>query len=132
MEFLEALTRVAETIANNWPLIVAALGLSAFQVKINKWFNLQSDRVKVSITGLLSALAAGIPLALGWLTANPEFFGAYTSVIFLTMTFAYRFIIKPATCLIQDAKNYRAEVKANSETQVIEDPTVSSTTDFPL
>lgn len=137
MEFLDALTRVAETIANNWPLIVAALGLSAFQVKINKWFNLQSDRLKVTITGVLSVLGAGIPLALGWLSSNPEFLGAYSAVVFSTMTFAYRFVIKPTTCLIEDAKNYRAGVEsqvatpADPNTQVIE-PGSASTTEFPL
>lgn len=89
-------------------LIVSTIPLSAFQMKLTKWFSMQSDKIKQVITGVVSLLAVLIPALLGWLSASPEILGAYATLVFTGMTYSYRFVVKPAKNLIDDAKAYRA------------------------
>lgn len=92
------------------PLLVSALGLSAFQVKIHKWFSVQSDKVKQAITVILSVAAAGIPTLLGWLSTNPTALGAHATFVFTGMTLLYRFIVKPASANLASYKEYKVNL----------------------
>ena len=92
-----------------WALLASSIGLSAVQMKLTKWFSLQSDKVKQFVTGLISLLAVVVPAITGLLSASPQILGAYTTLVFTGMTFSYRYVVKPASNLLKDAKAYRVQ-----------------------
>jgi hypothetical protein len=96
---------------DHWQLIVGlpfvALILSAFQEKVNKWFRVQSPKVKLFITIFLSSLPAGIPAILGFIQSNPQFLGAATGAVFMGMTVIYRVLIQPFSVQLSAFKDWK-------------------------
>lgn len=129
---MDALNNVINLIQSVPPDIWALTGLSvlvsAFQQKVNKWFNLESDRVKTVVTGALSLITAGIPALLGFLSANPQALGERTALVFTLTQFAYRFINKPLTNQLQLFKQWKANQNTpETPAAVVTDPLVPAT-----
>lgn len=104
----DAIIRFYQSIPQEvFALIPTALILSAVQMKLTKWFNMQSDKVKQFITGLISALSVVIPALIGWLQAAPEVLGAYATFVFTSMTLFYRFVVKPVKTVLDNNKAYK-------------------------
>lgn len=90
-----------------WQFLFVVLGVSALLQKFKKWFSLQSEKVITATLGLLSF----VPVAIGYISAevatNPAYLGPYTLTIMGGATVAYRFVIKPLTNILLDAKAER-------------------------
>jgi hypothetical protein len=109
---METLNKVIELVYNHWELVVGlpivSLLLSAFQQKVNKWFSVQSDKVKTFITLALSSLPVAVPAILGFIQTNPQFLGAATTAVFTLMTVIYRVFIKPFSAQLSAFRDYKA------------------------
>lgn len=77
-----------------FPLLAAALGLSAFQQKLHHWLSVQSGRIKMLISVGLSILIVLIPHWIGILQGNTDLLGAYSAEVLSGMTVFYTFLIK--------------------------------------
>lgn len=77
-----------------FPLLAAAMGLSALQLKLHKWLSIQSPKVKVSISALLSACMVLLPHWIGILQGDKNLLGAYTAEVLSVMSLFYNLILK--------------------------------------
>lgn len=93
-------------------LILGPILGSALIQKIKTFFKLDSPKLLVFITALISFAAAVIPAALGWLAANPGSLGTHTAEFFTGLTLAYRYVIQPAVKVRAAVVQYNAELPA--------------------
>lgn len=77
-----------------FPLLAAALGLSAFQQKIHKWISYQKSWFKVTVSVVLSSLLVLLPHWIGLLQGDKNLLGAYTAEVFTVMSVFYNFLLK--------------------------------------
>jgi hypothetical protein len=84
------------------PLILASPLISVFQSKIHKWLSVQSSKVKMLISLVLSILVVLIPHWIGLLKGDATLMGAYTSAFLTGMTLFYNFILKEKPSLDVD------------------------------
>lgn len=87
-----------------WAAIGTMIGISAILQKIKTWFSLQSDKVITFVLSVLSFVPVVIDYINSQIAANPAVIAPRTLAIMGGATAAYRYIIKPATRLLQDAK----------------------------
>lgn len=92
-----------------WTLLGASGIVSLLLQRFKKWFSLQSDKVITFFLVVLSALPAAYEALVAASVANPELFGAYTAMIMGAAQVVYRFLIKPFSNLVNDAKKLRDE-----------------------
>lgn len=76
------------------PLLLAAPAVSVLQSKIHKWLSVQSSRVKMLISLVLSVLVVLLPHWIGLLQGDVTLMGAYGSSFLTGMTLFYQFILK--------------------------------------
>jgi hypothetical protein len=90
-------------------LLILGLGLLVSVVTefIKKWLVTLGDKRITAILTFLSGIAGFIETAVAQLQANPLILGQNTALIIGVSTLAYRFIVKPAVNLINDAKLLR-------------------------
>lgn len=85
-----------------FPLLAAALGLSAFQQKLHHWLSVQSGKLKMTISMILSVLIVLLPHWIGILSGNKYLLGAYTTEVLSAMTIFYTFLIKESSQINED------------------------------
>lgn len=92
-------SNLIDAIIVHWPLIsgfiATAVVASGFQEKLHKWFGVQSPKVKLFITTVLSLVVPVIPAALHFVEISATTATGLSAVFFMTMTLAYRLIIQP-------------------------------------
>lgn len=77
-----------------FPLLAAALGLSAFQQKLHKWLSVQNSKLKMLISIVLSIAIVLLPHWIGILSGGKDLLGGYTTMVLSAMTVFYHFLIK--------------------------------------
>lgn len=85
-----------------FPLLAAALGLSAFQQKVHKWISYQKSWFKVTVSVALSSLLVLLPHWIGLLQGDKNLLGAYTTEVFTVMSVFYNFLLKEKPQLNDD------------------------------
>lgn len=111
-----------------WPSLAAIIGVSAFQQKLKSWLELESPRVLVLMTGVLSLAGAIVPAILGWMSANPGQVASHAALWFTGLNFAYRYVIQPGGSLInqvQTEKQRQAASKAASAASSLPSPSTA-------
>lgn len=112
-----------------WPLIVTSPLVSGFQLKLHKWFEVETAKYRQLITVVLAVVAALTPLLFGWVHGNEQHlaavFGANFGVVFTSLTLAYRYIVKDTVQGVADFKAYKTDKNLNKDTQIIT-PTVDA------
>lgn len=93
--------------ASAWGAIGAALGISVILEGLKHKLSLQSDKVITFLLGALSFMAAAIDYLTQASLANPTILGQETVAIVGLATILYRYVVKPLTNLVKDAKEYR-------------------------
>jgi len=77
-----------------FPLLLAIPALSVFQSKIHKWLSVQSPKVKVFISLVLSTLVVLLPHWIGILNGDKNILGAYTTMVLSGMSLFYNWVLK--------------------------------------
>jgi drug/metabolite transporter superfamily protein YnfA len=90
-----------------------AIALSALQQKVNKWFKVQSNAVKVLIQTVLSSLPIVFPLVLGFIQANPALLGSAYGAIFIATTWIYQALVKPFSAQLLAFREYKASLSTD-------------------
>ena len=107
-----------------WLALVSAGAISLIMQGLKKWISLQSDKVITFLLTALSFIAASFDFVVRTVDANPMFLGQKTAVILGLTLPVYRYVIKPFTTLLTDAKAYRV----TKEQQKVADADVASVT----
>lgn len=104
-------------------LLVTTGIVSVLLQKFKNWFKLQSDKVIVVMLGLLSFIPAALDYVNSVAAENPLVLGRNTLVIMGLSQPLYRFVIKPLTDVLIDAKAERARrEEANAPLEVVVAP----------
>lgn len=99
--------------------IGAALGISVLLQGIKKWLSIQSDKVVAFLLSGLSFITVAIDYLMQAVHTNPSILGQQSVTIVGLSTILYRFMIKPASTLVADAKEYRLS-KARLANEAVE------------
>lgn len=99
-------------------LTLAAAGVSILLQLLKKWLSLQSDKVITILFIGLSFATAALDYLLSNASDNPKVLALRTFFLAGLATPIYRFLVKPATQLLVDAKIER-ERKAKSVAPVV-------------
>lgn len=83
---------------------LASLIISVLLQKFKGWFNLKSDKVVTFLFMALSFLTVAIDYLVSAASANPTILGERTFVIMGVATVIYRYLVKPMSLLVNDAK----------------------------
>lgn len=129
MDFLQNIVDAFSSIPMSaWEAIGAALGISVLLQGLKNWLSLQSDKVITFLLGSLSFVAAAIDYLSQAAMSNPAVLGQDTAAIVGLSTILYRYIVKPTSNLISDAREYRAR----KERLAVEDTPIEKQNLVPL
>lgn len=110
-----------------WIAIGGMIGVSAILQGLKHWFSLQSDKVITALLTALSFVAATFDYLNQAVATNPSILGAKTAAIVGGATVSYRFVVKPFSKLLEDAKAERERKAASTPAQ----PAPTQPTVFP-
>lgn len=117
---MEQITTLLNAIPDGTFYVVAVgLVVSILLQVFKHWLQLQSDKVITFLLMCLSFISVAIDFLTQTVAQNPTAMGAKTFLIMGVSTTLYRYIVKPVTGIVQDAKVYRdGKVKAAESTTV--------------
>ncbi len=99
-----------------WAALAASGVISPLGVAIKKWFDVQSERVMISIIVGMSAFAAAANYLIHVPTHDPLIIGLQTAVIGFMTQPVYYFVVKPALAAfrnqVEKASVFNAEIKS--------------------
>ncbi len=107
---METLNAIQTFLSTHWELIVfafTALGLSAALQKVKHKLEIESPKVMLAVTSVISFLAVAIPGFLGWINMNPDVLGSYSAFVFTAMTLLYRYVVQPSSAFLSDVKEFK-------------------------
>lgn len=117
-EVINSLTNIPTEV---WAFLGAALGVSVLLQKLKTWLSMQSDKVVTFWLALLSA----VPAVIDFINSNSTQLAMivpHTATIAGAATFIYRYVTKPATNLLNDAKLERERREAVEVKPVATEP----------
>lgn len=101
---LQIFTSVPESV---WLAVGGAVGVSLIVQPLKRWLGLQSDKVVLFLTSTVAFAGVAVEYLLSAAAENPTILGQRTAVILGISQLAYRFLIKPSSNLLADAKAER-------------------------
>lgn len=106
---MESLVNFIDNIPQAVWAIIAASGLVSILVQpIKRWLKLQSDKVILALTTVLSFVPVALDALNSATATNPAILGRQTMVVLGVSQLLYRFVVKPFSKLVADAKAERA------------------------
>lgn len=109
-----------------FPLLAAALGLSAMQQKLHHWLSIQNAKVKMTITIVLSILVVLLPHWIGILQGTKDMLGAYSTMVLSAMTIFYHFLIKEVPDLNVDLSPDEVVLPTETVEQPVQEETAAN------
>lgn len=108
MDFLANLINYLQNLpVEVWQVIGAMLGVSVVLQKIKTWAKLQSDKIVTFWLAFLSFIPVVIDYINSQAVQNPDVIAQHTLVIMGGATTVYRYIVKPITNILADARAQR-------------------------
>lgn len=119
--------------AETWAFLGSSLGVSVIMQGLKHWLDEQVDpRWLITITTLLSGLAACLVFVINGLTQNPMLLGSDTATILGITTLLYRFAVAPAYGFLLDVHEYQTSKKSTlSDAVENEIKTINATSVLP-
>ena len=109
--------------------VFAGLGVSIVLQVFKKWLALQSDKLVTFLLMLMSFIPVALDYVMNQVAQNPAVLGSKTFLVMGLATTAYRYIVKPATTILEDAKKFRETTPEGETTEVVEEPTPEAATE---
>lgn len=124
--------------------LVAGLVVSLLLQFFKKWLQLQSDKVITFLLMCFSFASVAIDQLTNAVAQNPQALGGKTFLIMGIATTLYRYLVKPASTLVSDAKEYRLrkerlaadqqqpvlDIQPVAETETLPTPAATTTDEF--
>ena len=105
-----------------WAMVGASALISPLLVGIKKWFSVQSEKVMITLVGLVSMAAAGFHYLLTVPTHNPSVIAIQGFVLAFMTQPVYFFAVKPSIAWLQKRIQEAAELNlAKSAAEPVED-----------